>query len=180
MATLGRGRVPRADMGPETVIEVLDAFQAAGVRTWLIGGWAIDALVGVQRRPHDDLDLLVTEPDAGRASALLAGLGYPGHVAAPGSTYMVDAAGRQVDVHVIAVRPDGSAVYRMDNGSPWVYAAGSLEGRGTVLGRPVACVTPEQMMLEHTIGYALDAVHQADVVALAAAFGLSVPPFDRA
>lgn len=38
---------------------VLAALDAAGVPTWLDGGWGIDALVGRQTRPHSDLDLVI-------------------------------------------------------------------------------------------------------------------------
>ena len=64
----------------------------------------------------------------------------------------------------------------MEDGTPWLYEPGSLDGIGTVLDREVPCLTPEQMMIEHATGYALDAVHRADVAALAEAFGLPIPP----
>jgi len=172
MTRAGRGRVPQTDMDAEGAIAVLDALSGAGVRSWLIGGWAIDALVGRQRRPHDDLDLLVPEPDLPAAGEALDRLGYAGPIAPHGASYAVDAAGRQVDVHVIAFRADGSAVYRMDDGSDWLYPAGALEGRGSIAGRGVPCVTAEMMLIEHTTGYVLDEVHRADVAALTATYGL--------
>jgi lincosamide nucleotidyltransferase A/C/D/E len=41
------------------VLEVLDILDADGVMHWLDGGWGVDALLGVQTRPHADLDLAV-------------------------------------------------------------------------------------------------------------------------
>src|SRR3954447_24766084 len=129
MTDAGRGRVPRTDMGTGSALAVLGALQDAGVRTWLIGGWAIDALVGRQRRPHDDLDLLIPETDVPPAGEALERLGYAGAPRQRGASYAGDRTGRQVSIHVIAFRSDGSAVYWMGDGCDWVYPAGALEGR---------------------------------------------------
>ena len=158
------------------MLEVLGALSSAGIRAWLMGGWAIDALVGRQRRPHDDLDLLVGETDLLRAADVLAAAGFTGDVGIEGSSYLVDPLGRQVDIHAVRFRGDGTGVYLMDDGTPWLYEAAALDGKGTILNRAVACLTPEMMMVEHATGYELDAVHRADVEALAKAFGLPVPP----
>ena len=72
-------------------------------------------------------------------------------------------------------RGDGSAVYRMEDGTLWPYQPGAFDGGGTILQRHVPCLTPEIMLIEHATGYELDAVHRADVAALAEAFGLVVP-----
>lgn len=163
------------DMDANEVVRLLGSLADGGVGTWLMGGWAIDALIGRRRRPHDDLDLLVRDVDLSRAAEVLATAGYHGDLGMDGSSYLVDGAGRQVDIHVIRFRGDGVAVYRMEDGTPWLYDPGALDGIGTVLGREVPCLTPEMMMIEHATGYALDAVHREDVAALAEAFGLDVP-----
>ncbi len=43
----------------DDVIEISDALNAAGVGWWLTGGWGIDALLGSQTRPHEDVDICV-------------------------------------------------------------------------------------------------------------------------
>jgi len=172
MATVGRGRVPQCDMDAGSALSALDALHVAKVPTWLLGGWAIDALIGQHRRAHDDVDLLIVDDDIPAAQRALAALDYAGFIHPPGSSYLVDPAGRQIDVHVIELRPDGSAAYRMEDGADWVYPAGVLTGRGTINGREVPCLTAEMMMVEHTTGYELDETHLADVRALAQAFGL--------
>jgi lincosamide nucleotidyltransferase A/C/D/E len=160
-------------MDAGSALSALDALRAAKVPTWLLGGWAIDALIGRERRAHDDLDLLIRDADAPAAMMALTALGYAGSLHPTGASYLVDPAGRQIDVHVIELRPDGTAAYRMGDGTDWVYPAGALTGRGTINGREVPCVTAEMMMLEHTTGYELDGTHLADVQALAQAFGLA-------
>jgi hypothetical protein len=41
------------------VLAVRDVLSRAGCRTWVGGGWGVDALAGRQTRPHRDLDLAV-------------------------------------------------------------------------------------------------------------------------
>lgn len=36
---------------------MLTAMDTAGLRTWVAGGWGVDALLGRQTRVHRDLDL---------------------------------------------------------------------------------------------------------------------------
>ncbi len=50
-------------MDASRVVQLVSMLEANGVGVWLIGGWAIDALVDRQRRPHDDLDVLIADAD---------------------------------------------------------------------------------------------------------------------
>jgi len=163
-------------MDAARVVHLVAMLAAAGVTVWLIGGWAIDALLGGQRRTHDDLDLLIADRDADTVARVLAGAGYLGELPPVGATYLVDAEGHQIDVHVVTMQADGSALYWMEDGEAWTYPGDALDGRGRVLGHSVRCVSADAMMRDHTTGYALDAAHQADVKALGAAFGVPVPP----
>ncbi|MGH2997797.1 MAG: nucleotidyltransferase domain-containing protein, partial [Gaiellaceae bacterium] len=54
----GRGRSPQMAMSAEDAVVILDGLEGAGLRAWVDGGWAIDAVAGRQTRPHDDLDLV--------------------------------------------------------------------------------------------------------------------------
>jgi hypothetical protein len=67
----------------------------------------------------------------------------------------------------------------MESGKDWVYPASAFTGTGTILGRRVACLTPEVAMVGHTTGYELDAAHQRDVEALSDRFGIPLPEFRR-
>jgi aminoglycoside-2''-adenylyltransferase len=53
--TTGGARADRPTL--EQVLDILARLQAA--RVWIGGGWGIDALVGGQTRPHDDLHLAI-------------------------------------------------------------------------------------------------------------------------
>jgi lincosamide nucleotidyltransferase A/C/D/E len=147
----------------------LDEF---GIPVWLDGGWGVDALLGTQRRSHDDLDLLVRLDDVPQLEKALGQLGYARVNGTPPQSFeMTDLKGHQVDVHPVCFNADGEAVYKMASGEDWVYLPGALSGTGTIFGRKVQCQTPETQMLAHSTGYALDAAHRADVAALSERFG---------
>lgn len=61
------------------VLSIAEHLEAAGVTTWLDGGWGIDALLQEQTRPHDDLDLVMALTDADAATEALAPLGFTLH-----------------------------------------------------------------------------------------------------
>ena len=58
------------------VLAVLDQLDRAGVVVWLDGGWGVDALLGGQSRPHQDLDLVIDRDDSEAAQTALAGMGF--------------------------------------------------------------------------------------------------------
>jgi lincosamide nucleotidyltransferase A/C/D/E len=131
------------DMSAEVVTAILDRLEAAGMTVWVDGGWAIDAVAGRQTRAHDDLDLVARLEEIPALEEELAALGYERAGGAPPMSFeSVDALGRQVDVHPIA--DDGA--YRMRDGGVWHYPLAGLEGRGTIGGRPVRCLTVEAQL----------------------------------
>lgn len=58
-------------MTADDVLEIIGRLDAAGVRWWVHGGWGMDALLGKETRPHDDLDLAVPRADIDRRDAQL-------------------------------------------------------------------------------------------------------------
>lgn len=60
---------------PET-LPLARAFKTAGVKTWLIGGNAIELLCGGDVRPHDDIDFLILNSDVERATEILQARGF--------------------------------------------------------------------------------------------------------
>ncbi len=106
------------DMDAEHLLRLLDDLRREGVSVWLDGGWAIDALIGGQRRPHDDADLVCTLSDVAALTDTLARQGYVlAGGAAPESFELVDADGRQVDVHPVTLTAAGDGRYRMRDGA---------------------------------------------------------------
>jgi lincosamide nucleotidyltransferase A/C/D/E len=165
-------------MDAARVLELLARFAGHGIAVWLDGGWAVDALLGEQTRPHDDLDLVSRLEDSARIEAALGELGYVlAGGGAPLSFELVDDDGHQVDVHPASFNAEGDGIYRMANGGDWVFPAAGFGGEGRILGTPVPCLTPEVVLVNHATGYALDRAHQQDVRALSERYGLPLPPF---
>jgi lincosamide nucleotidyltransferase A/C/D/E len=163
-------------MTADDVCGFLALMDAHGIRVWLDGGWAVDACLGAQTRRHGDLDIVIEERDVAAAVAALRGCGYgpvPRDDTRPWNFVLGDAAGHQVDFHVIALDEHGRGVYGPpENGD--CYPAEALAGTGAVNGRTVACIAPAWLVKFHT-GYAVDATDWADVSALCDRFGLPIP-----
>ena len=171
-----RGRRPHAPMDAAEVARVVDLLEAAGVTSWLDGGWGVDALLEEQTREHDDLDLVVKLADVRSVTETLARAGYD-EVAggAPKSFVLVDALGHQVDVHpVVFDDARGGGVYQMDGGGEWVYPSAGFAGRGRVAGRPVRCLTAEVQVLVHE-GYELGDKDYRELWLLHERFGVELP-----
>jgi lincosamide nucleotidyltransferase A/C/D/E len=162
-------------MEAREVVRILETLRGEGVEAWLDGGWGVDALLGEQVREHDDLDLVVELSAAPALTAALDMLGYS-QVAGTAlkSFILVDAAGRQVDVHPVVFDQEGGGVYRMEDGSDWTYPAQGFRGRGRVAGTPVRCLTPEVQVLVHA-GYELGAKDYAELRLLHDRFGVALP-----
>jgi lincosamide nucleotidyltransferase A/C/D/E len=165
-------------MDAARVLALLSHLEAQGLHVWLDGGWAIDALLEEQTRPHDDLDLVSRLEESARIKEALGQHRYVlGYGAPPQSFELVDSEGHQVDVHPASFRPNGDGVYRMADGRDWVFPAAGFGGTGRILGFDVPCLTPEVVMVNHTTGYALDQAHREDVRALSDRYGIPMPDF---
>lgn len=93
----------------------------------------------------------------------------------PMSFVLVDAAGRQVDVHPVSFDDErGGGVYVMDDGREWVYPEKGFDGTGRVHGRPVRCLSPEVQVLVHA-GYELTDKDYRELDVLRDRFGVEVP-----
>lgn len=161
-------------MGVAEVQAVLDALDAAGVRVWLEGGWAVDALVGRQTRAHRDLDIDVdVEREAAAIDALRA-LGYrvDGDFR-PNRVELVALRRGLVDLHLLTFGEDGNAVQFGMAGERYPCPATSF-GTGTIAGRTVGCLTAQQQIAWHA-GYELRDVDRHDLALLRALLERSAP-----
>jgi lincosamide nucleotidyltransferase A/C/D/E len=166
-----------------------------GVQLWVDGGWGIDALLGVQTRPHKDFDALVRFDDIGTLADALAEHGFTltelweenRWVAHPKRLPLIGRAkgvgsevatafvvrtgtGQEFDVHVLRVDPSGAGL------PAWAtslrFPAEALAGHGTIVGTPVRCLSAQMQMATHA-DYPLQAKDLQDLHRLHEHFGVA-------
>lgn len=156
------------------VLHVLDALDAAGIRSGITGGWGIDALLRRETRPHGDVDLGVAAEAVDAAIEALRPLGYAVAVDERPARLVMKSALGQVDLHPIAWQASGAGVQTGLAGETFDYPAGSLDAEGEIGGRIVRCATPDLQLAFHE-RYEPREHDRRDMAALANAFGLSLP-----
>ena len=167
------------------LIEVLDALDARGISSlWVDGGWGIDALLGRQTRPHDDLDLAIARADLERAEQTLRGLGFEHDPARepgmPARFVMVDARGREVDFHPLVFDAEGNGWQQLSaSGDAWgCYDGAQLRATGLVAGRSVPCLGAELQVRFHE-GYEWGEKDEHDIGLLVREFNLDIASSPR-
>jgi lincosamide nucleotidyltransferase A/C/D/E len=161
----------KPEMTPEDVLSVVNLFEQHHIEVILDGGWAVDALLGEQTRPHEDLDIAMPHKYVPLARALLEARGYtdvPRSDTRDCNFVIGDAHGHLVDFHTYTFDEDGNLTF----GLP--YPPDSLTGTGSVLNHPVRCITPEWLVQFHT-GYTFDRNDYRDVSSLCQRFGMQLP-----
>lgn len=157
-------------MKEEDVIEILDLLDTVGIEVYIDGGWGVDALLGVQTRTHEDLDIAIPHRDVPKLREILEGKGYfeiPRDDTWECNFVLADGNGREVDVHSFTFE-DGKHVFGVE------YHPEDLTAIGTIGGRRVKTIDPAAMVRFHT-GYKLDENDYRDVKALCDAFSLAMP-----
>src|SRR5262245_25069656 len=72
------GRTRRSlnpEMTSEALVDLLQQLESAGIEVWLDGGWAVDAVLGAQTRPHKDVDIILRVTDLLKLGELLGSRG---------------------------------------------------------------------------------------------------------
>jgi lincosamide nucleotidyltransferase A/C/D/E len=158
------------------VVALYLRLQAVGIPIWLDGGWGVDALLGEQTRPHDDLDIVVEERHLLRLRATLQEDGFKDVERDDTSAWnfvLGHDDGRLIDVHAIVFDAAGNGIYGpAENGL--LYPAGALSGAGSVDGVNVGCLTAEFQVASRR-GRTLRDKDLQDVSALCRRSGL-LPP----
>lgn len=158
-------------MPPEIVLEIVQLFNQNGIEAILDGGWAVDALLGEQTRPHEDLDLAVFHQDVPLIRALLEERGFrdvPRNDSWECNFVYGDDQGHLVDIHSCSFDENQQHIYGVD------YAWDALQGSGKLQGVKVRCIPPEWLVDFHT-GYPLDDNDYHDVRLLCEKFSLPLP-----
>jgi lincosamide nucleotidyltransferase A/C/D/E len=167
-------------MSAADVIDVIALLSDARIAVWVDGGWGIDALIGEQTRPHDDLDLVI---DRGRNDDVIAALAtyeFLLHLdQRPVSFVMRDARDRRIDFHPVRFDSDGGGWQAQPDGSEFRYSHDGLSGTGTIAGQAVRCLTAEFQVVCH-YGYLPDTNDFHDMGLLRDRFGIRLlSPYDQ-
>jgi len=151
--------------------DLIALLEQNGLEVYVDGGWAVDAVLGEQTRPHDDLDVALPHAQVSRLRAVLSTRGFreePRKDSWECNFVLIDEAGRRLDVHSYTLDAAGLNV----GGVP--YIGEQLTGRGVIGGYGVRCVSPEWLVKFHT-GYELDNNDWHDVRLLCERFQIPVP-----
>jgi lincosamide nucleotidyltransferase A/C/D/E len=144
------------------VVALCRRLERLGLTIWLDGGWGVDALLGRQTRPHDDLDIVVEDKDLHRLRTLLEAEGFrdvPRDDTQPWNFVLGHPDGRLIDFHVVVFDAGGNGI-----SGPGVFPAASFGATGTIDGHTVECLTVEHQLARS--GYALRDKDFADLGAL--------------
>ncbi len=160
-------------MTADDVLEIIRRLDDAGIEWWIHGGWGLDALLGRETRPHDDLDLAVRRADIERLEASLPEFGRV-RDEWPASFVLADGRGRRIDVHPLRFDERGDGWQERPSGEIGVWPREALAGRGRIGEREVRCTSPEFELTSHLyLGH--DDVDRSDIELLCERFGLERP-----
>lgn len=133
-------------MDARQVVALFDAFERHSIRAWAAGGWAVDALVGRETRPHNDLDLAVDADDLGALLDSLASDGFAITVDwSPARLELTATDGRIVDLHPVVFDARGAGIQSGLDGEQFHYAADGFTV-GRIDGHSVPCLTAKQQL----------------------------------
>jgi len=158
---------------------IVGQLEAAGLVVWLDGGWGVDALLGRQTRPHQDLDLVIARDNLAAAQQTLAVAGFSHDATVvpglPARLVLIDTDGREVDLHPVIFDRHGYGWQDLGADAWGAYPVKELTAIGVIAGRSMRCKTPT-LEVRHRLGYPLSATDRHDLALLARRFGVAVPP----
>jgi lincosamide nucleotidyltransferase A/C/D/E len=161
------------EMTAERVLELLAVLRSCGVTATLDGGWGVDALLGRETRPHEDLDLVAALSDIPRIREALRPLGFAIHEDHLPVRMVLRGNGEQLDVHTVRFDAEGGGIQPQPDGGSFRYPPEGFV-LGQVAGAPVPCISAPVQLLCH-LGYDPTPKDAHDVLMLCDAFGLPVP-----
>ena len=130
------------------VVDLVQLFKHEGIDVWLVGGWGVDALLGEQTRPHEDVDIVIEEKNVPKSRKLLKEKGFKDVERDDTSAWnfvLGDSKSHKIDVHAIVFDEIGNGTYG-PAGKGIMFPVASLTGNGTINGHPVKCISAEYMV----------------------------------
>ena len=159
-------------MNEKDVIDLLEKIEQIGIEVWIDGGWGVDALLGRQTRPHNDIDIFVQKKDDAEIIKLLISNGYSEikvEFTTEDHTVWCDTDNHTIDLHLFEFV--GESMLSFNNE---IYPSEIIGGKGIIGEMTVRCLTVEAQLLYHQ-GYEHKEKDEYDVQLLCKAFGLPIP-----
>lgn len=159
-------------MNERDTVNFLKIAERLGVNVWIDGGWGVDALVGHETRPHNDIDIFIEKKDAAIFTSMLISNGYREtemEYTTGDHTVWCDSCGHIIDLHLFKFGESGTLYF--DNEA---YPSDILNGKGLIGGVMVRCLSAEAQLLYHQ-GYAHDENDMHDVLLLCKILEAPVP-----
>lgn len=133
-------------MTAETLLEIYNSLDAMGIKVWVDGGWAKDALIGKQTRPHRDFDFAVEKKNLSKLVDHFTSIGYS-EIRRPSENkwdiVLGDEGDRELDIHAFEFDEEGNVIDK----PYWdAFEAGSLNGVGYIAGVQVRCVSIDHLL----------------------------------
>lgn len=156
----------------QDAVGIIELAESHGIEVRLDGGWGVDALLGRQTRPHNDIDLFIEKRHAETFTGLLRRAGFrqtQEPYTTPDHTVWRDLCGRIVDLHLFEF--DAGGAYRFEGAT---YPPETFGAVGRIAGKQVRCIPPAEQVAFH-LGYEHDENDLRDVRLLCERFGLPVP-----
>jgi lincosamide nucleotidyltransferase A/C/D/E len=179
-----RQRLNAGTLRDADVVEVLASLRDAGVRAWLVGGWAADALLGEQTRTHADIDLAIEAASEATARAALESAGFRVTHEAPAGRWlslqvsMIDGLRRPVSLHPIDLEawsaPAGPGSIRQSARELGMGEVDDLFATGRLAEQDVSSLSAAAQVVIRC-GYDIRDCDRQDVEALCRRFGLPSP-----
>ena len=156
-------------MNEHDAVEILKSAEQLDIEVWLDGGWGVDALLGKQTRPHNDIDIFIEKRNAADYTNWLTANGYSEVLmdyATESHSVWRDADDRIIDLHLFEFGEAGIISFEGE-----AYPSEVIDGKGIIGGLAVRCLTAEAQVMFHQ-GYELTDKDFHDVRLLCETFGI--------
>jgi lincosamide nucleotidyltransferase A/C/D/E len=159
-------------MTKNDVTNLLKNAKNIGVDVWITGGWGVDALIGHQTRPHNDIDVFIKKNDATGFIEMLISNGYQEtnmDYTTDDHTVWCDSHNRIIDLHLFELTDEKTLRFENE-----LYPADVFNGKGTIGEIVVRCLTAEaQLLFHHGYEHHENDIH--DVLLLCKTFDFPIP-----
>ena len=159
-------------MNEQDAVNLLKTVEKMGIDVWIDGGWGVDALIGRQTRPHNDIDIFIEQKHGAAIIEMLVSKGYQEtkmEYTTENHTVWSDKDNRIIDLHLFEFTQEGTLCFENEN-----YPLKMFSGKGKICGIEVRCLPAESQLLYHQ-GYDHDEEDVHDVRLLCEKFELPVP-----